>query len=157
MKISLKCHKYLKGKNYLKTNSFVVINSPSNNLNNFLKKTMKKRFISHSITEKNSIGNTLSKISTFANSNFRQIKTSIFSSKIQSENSGNKRVFMHSLLKESGTTVAFRLKKSIYCPPQLKQVTSLKLRNVSKYFTDLLTLCTKLLLITKLFKNFEAM
>lgn len=157
MKVSLKCHKYFKGKNYVKTNSFVVISSQSSNLSNFLKENYEKKIYTSHYHGKNSIGNTLSKTSTFANSNFSQIKTYIFLSNIQSMNSRNKKFFISSLLKESDTTVAFRLKKSIYCSPQLKQVRSLKLRNVAKSFTHLLTLYAKFLLVTKFLKNFEAM
>jgi len=157
MKVHLKCHKYFKGKNYIKTNSFVLINSQLINWSNPLEEGSKKKsYISH-YYGKNSIVNTLSKTSTFANCNFKQIKTSIFSSNSQSKNGRNKSFFILSLLKENDTTVAFRLKQCIYCLPQVKQVTSLKLRNVSKSFTSLLTLYTKLLLAAKLLKNFEAM
>lgn len=156
MKVHLKCHKYFKGKNYIKTNSFVGINSQLINWDNSLEENSEKEsYISH-YYGKNSIGNTLSKMSTFANCNFKQIKTFIFSSNTQSKNDCNRSFFIHSLLKESDI-VAFRLKKCIYCLPQVGQVASLKLRNVSKSFTHILTLYTKLLLVAKLLKNFEAM
>ena len=158
MKVYLKCYKYLKGKNCIKTNSFVAINSQSIDLNNSQEENAEKKiYISH-YRGKNGVDITLNKMSIFANCNFKQIKTLILSPNFQSMNIGNKRFFILSLFTESGaTTLAFRLKKCIYCLPQVKQVTSLKLSDASKYFICIITLCAKFMLTTKLLKNFEAM
>ena len=157
MKANLKCHKYLKGKKYVKTNAFIITNPQINISDGQIGGALKKRNNISYYHGKKSLNNTLKKVSVFANCNIAQIKTLTLSLDLQKQNSNNEVLSLMPGLKESTASLSYRLKKGIYCSPQVRHLSSFKFSYASNYFTSILTLGTNFLLLSKLLKNFETM